>query len=205
MIISLGENCFSSWIATKLRWKKSKDEGYLTCPFDVTYTPYEDICKMIKNEFEESEICEYIIDPDGVYRHKKTNMRFVHDKGLTKRKLNEKMKQRIENFEKGIQKCIESKTKCNFIHTIDSMNEHKCKELQNAIEERYDGLKYKILTIKIEDGEEVEMKEKKHEGNMIQIRLSIPNWIILWEMEDKHKSEYEKLLKIFENELGNNW
>jgi hypothetical protein len=59
--ISLGWNCNSAIYGVENSIRKTKKEGYLTCPFDEMVTNYKGIIECIKDDFEFlCDICIYI-------------------------------------------------------------------------------------------------------------------------------------------------
>ncbi|ELS00524.1 Putative papain-like cysteine peptidase (DUF1796) [Xenococcus sp. PCC 7305] len=80
-IVSLGSNCMSRTIPTRWGLKLSKSMGELTHPFDLSIHPYNSVCQVIENEFQD------YLDPillkknhNGVPKHKKYQIVFNHER-----------------------------------------------------------------------------------------------------------------------------
>ncbi len=52
LVISLGWNCYPASHAVAIGIRKTKEQGYKTCPFDLCVTNYEGITKCIEEDFE---------------------------------------------------------------------------------------------------------------------------------------------------------
>ena len=50
--ISLGNVCYSAEWAVHNKYRKRKEEGYNTCPFDLMVSNYKGIVKCIKEDFK---------------------------------------------------------------------------------------------------------------------------------------------------------
>lgn len=50
--ISLGWNCHSAVVGASIGLRKTKQNGYKTCPFDEMITNYKGIIECIKDDFE---------------------------------------------------------------------------------------------------------------------------------------------------------
>ena len=49
--ISLGQNCHSAIVGVSMGLRKTKQNGYKTCPFDEMVTNYKGIIECIKDDF----------------------------------------------------------------------------------------------------------------------------------------------------------
>ncbi|MBR6164076.1 hypothetical protein IKQ26_09365 [bacterium] len=100
-IISLGVNCYAKTFLTKRKFKKKKDAGELTLPFDFTfYTNAKYITEFIQNDFSDYFEELYFIEKSQ-YWGKARKIFFSHEtdfKENDKEKLVEMYSKRIKNF-----------------------------------------------------------------------------------------------------------
>jgi len=66
--ISLGWNCGPAGDGIKLGLRKTKEEGYQTCPFDMMVSNYIGLCECIKDDFK------YFCDPEYIQLRKAPRM-----------------------------------------------------------------------------------------------------------------------------------
>ena len=79
-IVSLGVNCFAKTFLIKHKFKKKKDAGELTLPFDYTfYTNAKYITEFIQNDFQEYFEEIYYVKESG-YWGKARKIFFSHEK-----------------------------------------------------------------------------------------------------------------------------
>ena len=99
--ISLGEHCFSRTVLTRHYLKQRKNQGELSCPFDLCVCPFSSTYNLIKNDFANYfDALEYD-DNDELWVNKQYGIRYNHDKDCSKAnkdKLIQRYTQRIENF-----------------------------------------------------------------------------------------------------------
>jgi hypothetical protein len=57
IFISLGLNCYSAVYGVNNKLRKTKENGYKTCPFDLMLSSYKGVVECLKNDFE------YFVDP----------------------------------------------------------------------------------------------------------------------------------------------
>ena len=100
-IVSLGVNCFAKTFLIKHKFKKKKDAGELTLPFDYTfYTNAKYITEFIQNDFQEYFEEIYYVKESG-YWGKARKIFFSHEKDFgenDKDKLIKMYSERIKNF-----------------------------------------------------------------------------------------------------------
>ncbi len=101
IIVSLGVNCFAKTFLTKHRFKKKKDAGELTLPFDYTfYTDAKYITEFIENDFRDYFEEIYYVQESN-YWGKARKIFFSHEKDFNendKDKLIKMYSNRIKNF-----------------------------------------------------------------------------------------------------------
>ena len=101
IIVSLGVNCFAKTFLTKYRFKKKKDAGELTLPFDYTfYTDAKYVTEFIENDFKDYFEEIYYVKESN-YWGKARKIFFSHEKDFTendKDKLIKMYSHRIRNF-----------------------------------------------------------------------------------------------------------
>ena len=98
--ISLGYNCFVRMVLTKFSMKASKEQGELSCPFDLCVTPLNSLAKILENDFS-----DFLDDIDYLEQGKsfvntKYSIYFPHEDNLTLEDFKVRYKKRIENFRK---------------------------------------------------------------------------------------------------------
>lgn len=100
-IISLGVNCYAKTFLTKFKFKKKKDSGELTLPFDFTfYTKAKYITEFIENDFSQYFEELYFV-PENQYWGKARKIFFSHETNFRendKEKLVQMYSKRIANF-----------------------------------------------------------------------------------------------------------
>lgn len=100
-IVSLGVNCYAKTFLTKHRFKRKRDAGELTLPFDYTfYTDAKYITEFIENDFNEYFEEIYYVKESN-YWGKARKIFFSHEKDFTendKDKLIKMYSNRIKNF-----------------------------------------------------------------------------------------------------------
>lgn len=60
IFISLGWDCGPATISVNKKLRKTKSEGYMTCPFDLMNTNYQGIVECFKDDFQ------YLLDPSYI-------------------------------------------------------------------------------------------------------------------------------------------
>lgn len=116
VIIPLGYNCLPRTVLTRHGLKHKKWLGELTYPFDLAYFFIPEITKYLQNdfadffenwEFKQDETQSFWIKPPF-------QIKFFHDKTISKEKLIKKYKKRIKNFYKQMQEA----TPILFVQTL---------------------------------------------------------------------------------------
>jgi len=82
MFISLGQNCASVTHYVKNKIMKKKNEGRLSCPFDLMITSYTGLCKLFNSSFEDmlKDISVY----DNIHNIKYKDKYLFYSKSLNK-------------------------------------------------------------------------------------------------------------------------
>ena len=159
--ISLGKNCKSAVWGVKNGVRKTKGQGYNTCPFDLMVSNYKGIVECIKDDFK------HFCDSKYLKINKLVNtyygFGFNHEDGTNKKLwLKEKWPEGIthfiandfKNFKERYSKRIQSfknylNDKNNYIIFLILLNGEQKKdknltELRDALKLRYPHLKYEI-------------------------------------------------------------
>lgn len=153
-IISLGSDCLPRLTLTKYLIKKSKKEGELSCPFDLSVTNVNDLIKLLENNFKDFMNSEYFymkkFDNIEVISHKiYTNTHFNHESPFMTnenfiendyQKLKERYNERIKNFYKYI-----NDDNILFVYNVrDNIN---INDLLNCLSNTFPNLSYKLCVI----------------------------------------------------------
>lgn len=79
--ISLGNVCYSAQYAVKNNLRKTKNEGYNTCPFDLMVSNYKGIIDCINNDFKYFYDLNYIIleNETNLIKNTKYDFCFNHE------------------------------------------------------------------------------------------------------------------------------
>lgn len=166
--ISLGNVCNSAQWGVRKNFRKRKEEGYNTCPFDLMVSNYKGIVKCIKEDFKYFCDTNYLVLKNNDLYNTYYNFNFNHESPyhgnlyLT------------ENWPEGPNHFVNN----NYLHFIERYNNRiqsfrnylndpnntiifiiefaydKCPddnnliELKDVLQEKYPNLKYKIIIIK---------------------------------------------------------
>jgi hypothetical protein len=166
--ISLGNVCHSAEWAVKKNFRKRKEQGYNTCPFDLMVSNYQGIVKCIKEDFKHFCDLDYLILKNNLIYNTYYNFGFNHESpyhaDLYLR----------ENWPEGPNHFVNN----NYLHFIERYNnriksfrnylndpnntilfiiqfvydtcpdDNNLFELKNVLHEKYPNLDYKIIIIK---------------------------------------------------------
>lgn len=130
-IISLGTNCLPRTVLTRGNVKPSKNDGELSCPFDLVSHPIENIVRYLETNFNDYfDDLFFKIRKRNFFDFRKKGLwqkmdgtKFFHDKdckSCDKEKLILRIKNRIKNF----YKIIESDTPILFVLYIKEKSEY---------------------------------------------------------------------------------
>jgi len=164
--ISLGNVCYSAQWGVENNIRKTKQEGYNTCPFDLMVSNYKGIIECIYNDFVDFCNPNYLCLNDAGIIHTKYNFGFNHESPehanlyLHENWPEGKMhfvNNNFANFIERYNKRINSFNNYllnpnNFIIFIiqfsyDVNPNDDCSELRNVISIKYPNLKYSIIVI----------------------------------------------------------
>ena len=164
--ISLGNVCYSAQWGVENKLRKTKEEGYYTCPFDLMVSNYKGVIDCIYNDFADFYNPEYLLlSSEGIF-NLKYNFGFNHESpehaGLylhenwPEGKMHfvnnnyahfiERYKQRIQSFYNYLS------DPNNFIIFIiqfvyDQKPDNDFAELRHALSVKFPNLKYTIISI----------------------------------------------------------
>lgn len=161
--ISLGNVCFSAMWAVKNGLRKTKAEGYHTCPFDLMVSNYNGVVECIKTDFKDFCNPAFLkVEPHGLY-NRKYGFTFNHETpGHADLHLHEKwpegknhfinhnFKHFIERYNSRINsfKSYLSRTDITVIFIIQfsiiKNTDPQFNQLKNALKMKYPKLKYEI-------------------------------------------------------------
>lgn len=163
--ISLGWNCYSAAIGVSTGLRKTKQNGYKTCPFDEMITNYKGIVECIKDDFEFLCDIKYLkltkVREENMIYNTKYNFIFNHEspghanlfisqkwaKGINHYIMNDyeefinRYKRRIQN----IKDLLNSKNNITFILTRPNTKLCDISELSEVIINKYPFLNFKFL------------------------------------------------------------
>ena len=144
-IISLGSNCLPRRLLTTYGIKPSKEEGELTCPFDLCVTPIKAVIEILKNNFSDFFDDIEFSTEKGFWVNKKYKIDFNHDKD-NKEIFHERFKDRINNF-----KILVKNNKYTFFIycALEKTTQQKIKQLNDAIKKYRNVKNYKIIVIDV--------------------------------------------------------
>lgn len=173
--ISLGWDCGPATYAVNKKLRETKNNGYMTCPFDLMITNYDGIVECIKDDFQYlcdpryielktvQKDCQYLSlkKDDKIIVNTKYNFIFNHEspnhgnlylhenwpKGTYHFVLNN-FEEFINRYKKRIQNFknyIHSNNRIMFIFSKINNNLDSCKELCDVIKLKYPNLDYSCL------------------------------------------------------------
>jgi hypothetical protein len=164
--ISLGNICYSSEWGVQNKIRKTRLQGYKTCPFDLMVSNYRGVIECIKNDFEDFCNPQYLVLTNDTLLNTKYNFSFNHEMpGHANLYLHENWPEGknhfinnnfchfIERYNKRINSfCNYLNDPNNYIIFIiqfyyDTNPNNDCQELRNVLREKYPDLKYEIKII----------------------------------------------------------
>lgn len=163
--ISLGNVCMSAVWSLEKGLRKSKEDGYLTCPFDLMVSNYKGVVDCIREEFADFCNPQYLQLNDTGLVNTKYNFGFNHETpGHADLYLHEnwpegenhfinnnyhhfieRYNRRIDSFKNYLQN-----TDCVLFviqFKYEPNPENNCADLRQAIAEKYPNLKYSIYVL----------------------------------------------------------
>jgi hypothetical protein len=155
-IISLGSDCLPRVACTNYKMKKSKKEGELSCPFDLSVTSFNDLILAISSDFNgfvskdnlyNKEIGGVEIISNSLYvgthfNHESpflTKVNFVENEFKL---LIERYENRIDNFKKYIEDN-------NILFVFHAKDHVDVKMLKDCITVKYPDLKFELVIIQL--------------------------------------------------------
>jgi hypothetical protein len=170
--ISLGNVCYSAVWSKENGIRKSREDGYKTCPFDLMISNYNGIVKCIKEDFSNFCNIEYLKITDNGLINTYYNFGFNHESPEHKNQVENKYLYEIENWPEGKNHFINDNYK-NFIKrytrrissfvkylknpnnkiifviqfVYESKPEDDLKDLKDALKEKYPELIYDIIIL----------------------------------------------------------
>jgi hypothetical protein len=79
-VICLGVDCLPRAMATKFNFKRTKEEGELSCPFDLAWHDYETTCKLIESDFDKYlDTTRLYVNSNGYIAHRDYTIVFNHE------------------------------------------------------------------------------------------------------------------------------
>jgi hypothetical protein len=98
-IISLGIHCFTRTILTRWKIKPTKEQGELTCPFDLCVCPLNSVYNLLRTKFATFFDGIYFDEEAKVFKNRDYKILFNHDTDITDiEQLKERYTRRIHNF-----------------------------------------------------------------------------------------------------------
>lgn len=140
-LVSLGNNCLPRTICTRWGLKLPKVMGELTHPFDLAIHPYETVCQLIQNDFEDYLNPSYLkLNDSGFVVHTKYKIKFPHEKSNCIQELIKTYEKRINNFYADI--CQNP-----IVFVIRLRQNVAVKKIVEIIKQKFGNTKYKLLSI----------------------------------------------------------
>ena len=144
-IISLGSNCLPRRLLTTYGIKPSKEEGELTCPFDLCVTPIKAVIEILKNNFSDFFDDIEFNTEKGFWVNKKYKIDFNHDKD-SKKDFVERFQKRIQNFKM----LINNNKYTYFVYFNEKkVSESKINKLNSIIKMLKNDTTYQLIIIDI--------------------------------------------------------
>jgi hypothetical protein len=152
-VISIGVDCLPRAFATKFKYKKTKEEGELSCPFDLAWHDYETVCRLIDNDFfDYLNTTRLYINVNGFITHRDYGIVFNHESDDANKLLKfarndyelfcERYTRRIQNFHNLLNNATS--------HVVFILNYKEYpSELVNIIKKKYPPLEFTILTLNL--------------------------------------------------------
>jgi hypothetical protein len=218
--ISLGWRCESAIYAVNNKIRKIRDEGYLTCPFDICVTNYIGLCKCIEDDFKYFCDTSYLVlkkepklkkilgenqteDQYWIY-NSYYNFAFNHESpGHGDIYLKEKWEGGINHFtSNNFEKFIERYTKRinNFRHYLSLKNTRinfvilrynsVPYELSNIIQQKYPNLNYTIFSAVNFSSDALALTLKKNEIGIKEFDIKYLKYMDI--NEEEYPEEYDR-------------
>lgn len=151
VVVSLGVDCLPRAMATKFGFKKTKQEGEVSCCFDLAWHDYETTCRLIENGFKDYlDTTRLYINNNGHIAHRDYTIIFNHESDDAEKLLKfakndyelftERYFNRIANFKNILN------TTTEYVMFILHYKQYPV-ELVNVIKGKYPLLHFTILTI----------------------------------------------------------
>jgi hypothetical protein len=181
--ISLGWSCHSATWAWENGIRKLKEDGYMTCPFDLMITNYKGVVDCINDDFKYMCDENYLIlipesETENTIYNTKYNFGFNHESpghanlyieqnwegGINHfvednyRRLKERYSNRISNFKSYLSNPSFSVT---FVLTSWERGQDDISELHEALRSKYPTLKYNVCILNDPNGKEYYLKHMK--------------------------------------------
>jgi hypothetical protein len=168
--ISLGNACASAIWGKNMSIRKSKEEGYNTCPFDLMLSNYKGICKCIREDFTNFINPDYLVlktnpAPDCIintyynfgfnhetpyhadlYKSEKWSEGPNHFMNNNYANFIKRYATRINNFKNYLEDSTNSITFILQFKNEENPNDD-CIELRNVLKNKYPSLNYEIIII----------------------------------------------------------
>ena len=161
--ISLGNTCYSAQWGLEKNLRKSKENGYRTCPFDLMVSNYKGVIECIKTDFLDFTNPKFLIlNQTGIF-NTKYNFGFNHESPGhadlylhenwpegTNHFIHNNYKHFIDRYNRRIESFINylRDPKNHIIFIIQFTNEinpnNNFYELRDVLKEKYPNLKYEI-------------------------------------------------------------
>ena len=144
-LVSLGENCLVRRYLSRMGLKRTKQQGELSCPFDLAVTPIKSLIQILNNNFADYfKNLEYS-EQYSAWVNKKYHILYNHDIDCTKydkNKLIKRFKLRIMNF----RQIIETSPYIYFICKADNSTK-RIKSLLKILKKLRKGLPFKLIIL----------------------------------------------------------
>jgi hypothetical protein len=230
--ISLGWRCESATYANSIGLRESKQDGYLTCPFDLMISNYIGVCECIKDDFKYFCDLNYLIlkkcpkmkiilevnqnDDELWIYNTYYNFTFNHESPDHGNLYNSENWPTGKNYfiENNFEKFIERYNRrienfryyiqnCTKINFIISRYNSIPYELYNIIKDKYQNLSFEIMTIiNISQGT-ISITRNKTLENAMDFEIAYLEYLNI--NINKHPEEYERYTKKLENYVDNEY
>jgi len=207
-VISIGVDCLPRAFATKFKYKKTKEEGELSCPFDLAWHDYETVCRLIDNDFfDYLNTTRLYINVNGFITHRDYGIVFNHESDDANKLLKfarndyelfcERYTRRIQNFHNLLNNATS--------HVVFILNYREYPyELVNIIKKKYPTLEFTILTLNLplhhENYTDQPTNIQTPTENMLFYTVRKPKPEYVWYIDQDPEWE-ERVGSVFSNHL----
>ena len=187
--IPLGEDCFGRSILHQLGYKRSKSEGELSYPFDLSVTPCLSVSQLIASNFSYFMDPRYLVWNDSHPAHGRYRIEFNHEQGEYFRdhnykRLRERYAKRILNFRNTISESRPIIFVVHNYHANESIPRAQLDHLTDSVENQIKIKNKKIVYIDTSGSQSDGIY--KVDETLTQIRSAAPKEYTWYQNSDRY-------------------